>query len=264
MFSVQKWKQSKIDGSKITMITCYDYSFAKIINKTDIDGVLIGDSSEMVMFGEGDTISSSVEKLCLLTKAVRKGAPDKFVVCDIPFGLMQADDGAFFQAIKQMMISGANAIKIEGVNTYKKRFEKLAAMGVPVMGHLGLTPQHIHQYGGFKVQGKTDSSKELIFQSAKKLEQWGAFAIVLECIPNQLAKVITDEVSIPTIGIGAGLDVDGQILVLQDLLGMNPDFKPKFVRQYMQGFEIIKSAVDQYVDDVKNVNFPTEKESYEL
>lgn len=264
MFSLQNWKKSKNEKAKISMITCYDYSFAKILSETNIDGILIGDSSEMVMLGESDTINSSVEKLCVFTSAVRKGAPDKFIVCDIPFGLMQMDEGYFFQAIKKMMGSGANAIKIEGVNTYQERFEKLAAMGVPVMGHLGLTPQHIHQYGGFKVQGKTDASKELIFKSAKKLEEWGAFAVVLECIPNQLAKMITEEISIPTIGIGAGAEVDGQILVLQDLLGMNPSFKPKFVRQYMQGFEIIKSAVDKYVEDVKTVSFPEEKESYEL
>ncbi len=264
MLSPQKWIESKQNKKKITMVTCYDYSFAKILNQTGVDVLLIGDSSEMVIYGQAHTLGSDVNKLATLTSAVRLGAPDKFIVTDVPFGLMQAEDGEFFRAIKAFMQSGANAIKIEGVNTYEERFAKLSAMGVPVMGHLGLTPQHIQQFGGFKVQGKTEESRKKIVEQAIKLEHMGAFAMVLECVPSELARVITAEVAIPTIGIGAGKDVDGQVLVLQDLLGFNPDFKPKFVRHYLNGFQIVSEAINSYVNDVKGASFPSEVESYEL
>lgn len=264
MLSPQNWSDKKNKKQKISMLTCYDYSFAKILNQTNVDAILIGDSSEMVIFGHADTLGSDANKLALLTEAVRKGAPDKFIITDVPFGLMQMSDSEFFSAIKSFMKSGANAIKIEGVNTYEQRFSQLAAMGVPVMGHLGLTPQHLHQFGGFKVQGKTDDSKKLIVEQAIKLEHLGAFSLVLECVPSDLARVISSELTIPAIGIGAGKDVDGQVLVLQDLLGFNPDFKPKFVRHYFDGFNKIQEAVNAYVSDVHQESFPSSKESYEL
>lgn len=264
MLKPNKWKSFKKSGNKITMVTCYDYSFARILNDTDIDAILIGDSSEMVIFGAKDTLNSSTEKLCTLTQAVRLGAPEKFIVCDLPFGFMQQSKNKFFSSLKKIMASGANAVKVEGVFTYEDRLLQMAAMGIPVMGHLGLTPQHIHQYGGFKVQGKTESSKNLILTSAQKLQELGAFAIVLECIPSSLASSISESLDVPTIGIGAGLDADGQILVLQDLLGMNPDFKPKFVRNYLKGYELIQAAINQYVKDVQNKKFPSIEEAYEL
>lgn len=264
MLSPQSWSQKKNKKQKLSMLTCYDYSFANILENTELDAILIGDSSEMVIYGESDTLGSDVTKLELLTTAVRKGTPSKFIVTDIPFGLMQMDDGEFFGSVKRFMKNGANAIKVEGVNTYEERFAKLSAMGVPFMGHLGLTPQHIHQYGGFKVQGKTDAAQKLILEQALKLQQAGAFAVVLECIPTDLARVITEELAIPTIGIGAGSVTDGQILVLQDLLGFNPDFKPKFVKQYLNGFELIQQAVNNYVNEVQNHEFPNKGESYEL
>lgn len=264
MFNPQKWTERKIKQDKITMVTCYDYTFAKILNETSVDALLIGDSSEMVIFGRPNTLGSDVSKLAVLTAAVRAGAPDKFIVTDVPFGLMQAEDAEFFAAIKNFMQSGANAIKIEGVSTYEKRFEKLMAMGVPVMGHLGLTPQHIHQFGGFKVQGKTEESRKKIVEQSLLLQHMGAFAVVLECVPNELARVITSEISIPTIGIGAGQGVDGQVLVLQDLLGLSADFKPKFVRTYMDGFSRVQEAINHYVSDVKDLKFPNVGESYEV
>ncbi len=258
---IYDWKLKKINKEKISMLTCYDYTFAKILNQTKIDALLVGDSSSMVIHGDDNTIGSTVENLAQMCASVVKGAKTKFIVCDLPFGFAFQSKDSFVDGIKLIMSSGAHAVKIEGVDGLEDKISMLIQMGVPVMGHLGLTPQSIQKFGGFKVQGKSDESKKEIFKSAQKLEALGAFSVVLECVPSDLAEAISKELSIPTIGIGAGVNVDGQILVLHDFLGLT-DFKAKFVRQYMKAGELVKSAVDHYVDDVNSVQFPNSEETY--
>ncbi len=258
---IEDWIKRKKLNSKISMLTCYDYTFAKILDKTDIDALLVGDSSSMVMFGEATTLSSSITQLNQMCISVCRGAKSKFIVCDLPFGFMQMSDDTFFSGIKALMASGANALKIEGVDGNVKRIEQLIHMGVPVMGHIGLMPQHVQNYGGFKVQGKSDPAKALLLKWALELQSLGAFALVLECIPEDLAQTISIELEIPTIGIGAGSKTDGQILVLHDFLGLS-EFKAKFVRQYLNGAELIQQSVDNYVQDVLSQNFPSKGETY--
>lgn len=258
---IYDWKQRKIKKEKISMLTCYDFTFAKILNQTKIDALLVGDSSSMVVHGADNTIGSKVQDLALMCASVVKGAKDKFVVCDLPFGFAFESQDKFVEGIKLIMSSGAHAVKIEGVTGIEDRISMLIHMGVPVMGHLGLTPQAVQKFGGFKVQGKSDESRKDIFQSAIKLQELGVFAVVLECVPNDLAEAITNELYIPTIGIGAGINTDGQILVLHDFLGLT-EFKAKFVRQYLEAGTLVKSAVDNYVEDVTLRKFPNEDESY--
>lgn len=259
---IEDWKKMKQKKQKISMLTCYDYTFAKILNDTQIDAILVGDSSSMVVDGEPNTLNSDIFRLSQQSKAVCKGANKKFVVCDIPFGFMQMSDDYFFSGIKSVMSSGANAVKVEGVEGNEKRIQQLILMGVPVMGHLGLTPQHVQKFGGFKVQGKSDLAKKEILQAALQIQSLGAFAVVLECIPSDLAETISKELEIPVIGIGAGSTTDGQILVLHDFLGLT-EFKAKFVRTYLNGAEIIQQSVDKYVSDVNSLEFPSQEESYD-
>lgn len=259
---IEDWKKRKEAKAKISMLTCYDYTLAHILNKTQIDAILVGDSSSMVMNGESNTLGSSLPQLAQMCAAVAKGAPNKFIVCDVPFGFMQMSDDTFISGIKSLMAAGANAIKAEGCEGLQTRIKLLIQMGVPVMGHLGLMPQHIQNYGGFKVQGKSDPAKVEILKSALELQSLGVFATVLECIPTDLADVITKELSIPTIGIGAGSGTDGQILVLHDFLGLT-DFKAKFVRTYLNGSELILNSVDKYVQDVNSAAFPSKGEFYD-
>lgn len=258
---IYEWKQRKDKNEKISMLTCYDFTFAKVLNQTKIDALLVGDSSSMVIHGSDNTIGSKIQDLAQMCASVVKGAKDKFVVCDLPFGFAFESQDKFVEGIKLIMSSGAHAVKIEGLNGIEDRISMLIHMGVPVMGHLGLTPQAVQKFGGFKVQGKSDESRKEIFQSAIKLQELGVFAVVLECVPNDLANTITKELSIPTIGIGAGVQTDGQILVLHDFLGLT-EFKAKFVRQYLNAGHLVKSAVDKYVDDVISDQFPNKEESY--
>ncbi len=258
---IYDWKQRKIKKEKISMLTCYDFTFAKIMNQTKIEALLVGDSSSMVIHGDDNTIGSKVQDLAKMCASVVKGAKDKFVVCDLPFGFAFESQEKFVEGIKLIMASGAHAVKIEGLVGIEDRISMLINMGVPVMGHLGLTPQSVQKFGGFKVQGKSDESRSEIFKSAVQLQELGAFAVVLECVPNDLAETITHELSIPTIGIGAGISTDGQILVLHDFLGLT-DFKVKFVRHYLNAGELVKSAVDNYVEDVTSAQFPSADESY--
>lgn len=258
---IDDWKKRKIKSEKISMLTCYDYTMARVLDKTKIDGILVGDSSSMVMFGESSTLSSSLTNLAQMCAAVAKGAPSKFIVCDLPFGFMQMSDDTFISGIKAIMSSGANAVKVEGFEGHADRIRQLTQMGVPVMGHLGLMPQHVQNYGGFKVQGKSDPAKVQILDWARELQALGAFAIVLECIPQDLAEVITKELEIPLIGIGAGHSTDGQILVLHDFLGLT-EFSAKFVRKYLNGSELIQASVDKYVSDVHSQEFPSAQETY--
>jgi 3-methyl-2-oxobutanoate hydroxymethyltransferase len=227
-----------------------------------VDGILVGDSAAMVMHGHPSTLSASVELMCLHTEAVARGAEGKFIVADMPFLSFRKGVTAALDTAQLLMRSGAHAVKLEGVDGHEDVIERMAGSGIPVMGHLGLQPQSVHSYGGFRVQGKTGDAAHDILRQSKRVEELGAFAIVLECIPAPLAQQITRSLRIPTIGIGAGLECDGQILVLQDLLGMNLDFRPKFVRPFWNGAQSIIDAVGSFDEAVKSSTFPAPAESY--
>ncbi|MCK4542937.1 MAG: 3-methyl-2-oxobutanoate hydroxymethyltransferase [Spirochaetales bacterium] len=254
-----KWKK---EGRKISMVTCYDYTGARILNDTDIDSVLVGDSLAMVMHGFDSTLPVDSELIALHTRAVRRGAPDKFIIGDMPFLSFRKGLTDTMNNVEILMKAGANAVKLEGVDGHEKEITRIVQSGVPVMGHIGLTPQSLHAIGGFKVQGRNEKAEAHLLKQAKILEELGCFSIVLECIPADLARRISDNIGIPTIGIGAGIGCDGQVLVWQDLLGMNLDFSPKFVRRYMDGAEQVSAALNRFHDDVVKGNFPSEKESY--
>lgn len=259
VIELQKMKNS---GRKISMVTCYDYSFACIIAQTNIDCVLVGDTSAMIMHGHPTTVHATVDVIALHTQAVVRGSANKFVIADMPFlsyrkGLLQT-----MRSVEKLMRAGACAIKIERAEGSQATIRHIVDSGVPVMGHLGLTPQSVHQLGGFRVQAKQADAAQKIIDEAKQLQDAGCFAIVLECIPAQVAHTITQQLTIPTIGIGAGAAVDGQVLVLQDLLGMNQNFAPKFLKTYLNGFHLIQSALNQYDAEVKTQQYPTEEHSY--
>lgn len=256
-FQIMKQKQQKI-----CMITCYDYWSAKIIAQSNIDCILVGDSAAMVMHGFTNTIPATVTMMTQHLTAVAKGVNNKFIIGDLPFLSYRTNIETTMHTVKQFMQAGANAIKLEGANSNITTIKYLVESGIPVMGHIGLTPQSINQIGCFKIQGKTEKTANLIIQEAKQLENAGCFAIVLECIPANLATEITKQLTIPTIGIGAGINVSGQVLVLHDLLGMNPDFNPKFLKKYADGYNFILTALNTYVQETQTELFPTEKNSY--
>ena len=260
--NIGTFKKMKQDDEKISMVTCYDYWSAKIIAQTDIDCILVGDSLAMVMHGHDNTIPATVDLMAIHTAAVAKGAPKKFIIGDLPFCSYRKGLPAAMEAVEQIMRAGANAVKLEGVSGNEALIKYVVESGIPVMGHIGLTLQSIHQIGGFKIQGKTDAAADALLEQAKSLEQAGCFAVVLECMPNAVAQKITENLSIPTIGIGAGPDVSGQVLVLHDLLGMYDDIKPKFVKTYLNGCELIKNALNEYNDEVKSITFPEDKHCY--
>ena len=244
------------------MVTCYDSWSAKILNQTNVDALLIGDSVAMVMYGYNDTLPADVPMMARHVEAVKRGAPQKFLVADLPFLSFRKGLTVAMDAVEALMKAGAHAVKLEGVYGHEEIISHIVGSGVPVMGHLGLTPQSIHQLGGFKVQGKKANNRDLILDQAKRLESLGAFSIVLECLDEETAKLVTENINIPTIGIGAGSVTDGQVLVLQDLLGANTDFNPKFVRRYMGMNQMIADAVNEYCEDVQKRDFPSREESY--
>ncbi len=254
-----KYKETK---KQISMMTVYDTSFARILEATDIDVVLVGDSLAMTMHGYESTIPATMEMMALHTSAVAKAIKNKFIVADLPFMSFRKGFDTLMTNADILMRAGAHAVKLEGATGNLENISHLVNSGVPVMGHLGLTPQFINLFGGWKVQGKTDDAKDQILKEAFALQSAGCFSLVLECVPEALATTISKELKIPCIGIGAGSNVDGQVLVLQDLLGMNPSFKPKFVRSYLNGFDLIKNAVNSYVADVNTKEFPNKDESY--
>lgn len=251
-----KYKQEK---RKISMVTCYDTTFARLVEQTAVDCILIGDSLSMVMHGESTTIPAKMEWMEEHTQSVRNGTK-KYIVSDMPFlttrkGIEFATDCA-----GKLLVAGANCVKIEGIFGQEEIIQHLVLSGIPVMSHLGLTPQFFQAFGGHKMQGKTEEAANKIIEEAKLAEKFGCVAIVLECIPSELAKKITESVKIPTIGIGAGAETDGQVLVLQDLLGMS-GFRPRFVRQYLNGAELITNALNAYAKDVAEKTFPGPEES---
>lgn len=249
----------KSEKHKISMVTCYDTTFARIAEKTDIDCLLIGDSLSMVMHGESTTIPAKMEWMEEHTRSVRNGTK-KYIVSDMPFlttrkGIEFATDCA-----GKLLVAGANCVKIEGIFGQEEIIRHLVLSGIPVMSHLGLTPQFYQAFGGHKMQGKTEETASKIIEEAKLAEELGCVAIVLECIPWGLAEKITESMKIPTIGIGAGAKTDGQVLVLQDMLGLS-GFHPRFVRQYLNGAELIENALNSYAKDVAEQNFPGPEES---
>jgi len=244
------------------MITCYDYSFARLLAKTSIDALLVGDSAAMVMHGYPSTLSANIEMMRHHTQAVSRGAGGKFIIADMPFLSFRKGLTAALDSAHLLMKAGAHAVKLEGVDGHEDVIRHMAQSGIPVMGHLGMQPQSVHTYGGFRVRGRTLEEAQAVARQATTLQECGAFAVVLECIPAKVAEQVTQTLGIPTIGIGAGAGCDGQILVLQDLLGMNVDFRPKFVRLFGDGAAMVLNALEDFDKAVKCGAFPADEESY--
>jgi 3-methyl-2-oxobutanoate hydroxymethyltransferase len=258
-------KSMKEQGEKITMLTAYDTPFARILDKAGVDILLVGDSVGSVVAGYPNTLPVTIEEMIYHTRAVVRGTERALVVIDMPFMSYQISiEDAKLNAGRMIKESGAEAVKLEGGVTMKETIEAIVAIDIPVMGHIGLTPQSVHQMGGFKVQGKVEEQKQKIVADAVAVEEAGAFSVVLECIPTELAQEITEQLSIPTIGIGAGVHCDGQVLVIHDLLGLLGDFRPKFVKSYVDLRKVISQAVEEYMKEVRKGAFPTEKHSFHL
>jgi 3-methyl-2-oxobutanoate hydroxymethyltransferase len=263
MKSVLDFAAAKASGRKISMVTCYDASLARVLEATAVDCILVGDSAAMVMHGHTDTLAATVELMAMHTAAVRRGAPSRFLIADLPFLSFRKGVPAALDAVAAMMRAGAQAVKLEGVAGHEDVITAITGSGVPVMGHLGLTPQSVNALAGFRVQGRSEDDAERIVAEAKRVEELGCFALVLECVPAALASRITHSLTLPTIGIGAGIDCDGQVLVLQDLLGLSNGHRPKFLRTYLDGFGQVRDAVDRFDKDVKQGAFPAAAESYD-
>ncbi len=258
-------REMKDSGERVTMVAAYDYSTARMIDEAGVDAVLIGDSLANVVLGYKDTLSVTMDEMIHHTKAVARGAKRALVVGDMPFMSYQASaEDAIRNAGRFIKEGRAEAVKVEGGRGMVKKIEAVIQSGIPVMGHLGLTPQWFHQFGGFKVRGKTKSAASTILKDARKLERAGVFSIVFECVPWQLAKLVTEKVKVPTIGIGAGPYCDGQVLVLYDMLGLTGPHVPKFVKRYANIDDTAKKALADFKREVKTGKFPTLKHSYEM
>jgi len=262
-YNFDRFSKKSASSKKLTMVTCYDTWSAKILDNTNVDAVLVGDSLAMVMHGFPNTLHATVEMMALHTAAVARGITKKIIVADMPFMSTRGSLDQTIIAAQKLMTAGAHAIKIEGADGHEKLIEHLVKSGIPVMGHLGLTPQSVFTLGGFKVQGRTDKQVEALMKDAKTLEDAGCFSLVLECVPNAVGRDVTNRLSISTIGIGAGPETSGQVLVLQDLLGLNGEFKPKFLRKFAPGESIINEAINNFCSQVSTSDFPTAQESYE-
>ena len=263
--TVVTFKQAKEKGERISMLTAYDYSTAKLMDKAGINGILVGDSLGMVCLGYEDTISVTMEDMIHHSRAVARGCKDTLVLCDMPFMSYQTSAyDAVVNAGRLMKEGRANAVKLEGGKEVCPQIEAIVAAGIPVCAHLGLTPQSINAFGGHKVQGKSEQAAKKLVDDAIAVENAGAFAVVLECVPAKLAKVISEKLSIPTIGIGAGAGCDGQVLVYQDVLGMFSDFTPKFVKRFANVGEIMTQAFKDYDAAVKDGSFPQEQHTYAI
>lgn len=253
----------KAQGEKIAMITAYDYSFAKIFEAAGIDIILVGDSASNVMAGHETTLPITLDQMIYHASSVIRGVARSLVVVDLPFGSYQGNSKeALHSTIRIMKETGAHSIKLEGGEEVLESIRRIISAGVPVMGHLGLTPQSIYKFGTYTVRAKEEAEAEKLKQDARLLQEAGCFALVLEKIPAQLAREVSESLSIPTIGIGAGKFCDGQVLVMHDMLGINTEFKPRFLRQYLNLNEQINKAVKQYITDVKSSGFPSDLEQY--
>lgn len=255
--------EMKAHSEKISMLTAYDFTMAKIVDTAGVDVILVGDSASNVMAGHETTLPITLDQMIYHASSVVRGVERALVVVDLPFGTYQSDPKeALRSAIRIMKESGAHAVKLEGGSEIKDSIKKLLHAGIPVMGHLGLTPQSIYKFGSYTVRAKEDAEAEKLIEDAQLLERLGCFAVVLEKIPAALAQKVAESLTIPVIGIGAGGGVDGQVLVIHDMLGMNNEFSPRFLRRYLNLFEDMTKAIGQYAADVKSKDFPSEKEQY--
>lgn len=255
--------EMKANGEKISMLTAYDYTMAKIVDTAGVDVILVGDSASNVMAGHETTLPITLDQMIYHASSVVRAVNRALIVVDLPFGSYQSDPKeALRSSIRIMKESGGHAVKLEGGSEIKDSIKKILNAGIPVMGHLGLTPQSIYKFGTYTVRAKEEAEAEKLLEDAEMLERIGCFALVLEKIPAHLAAKVAQNVSIPVIGIGAGGGVDGQVLVIHDMLGMNNEFSPRFLRRYMDLYNGMTTAIGQYVSDVKSKDFPNEKEQY--
>ena len=263
--TITQIKEMKQKGEKIAMLTAYDYATAKLIDEVGIPLILVGDSLGMVVLGYGSTIPVTMDEMIHHTKAVVRGTSKALIIGDMPFMTYQVSfEDALRNAARFMQEGGAQAVKLEGGEVMAETVKKIVSCGIPVMGHIGLTPQSINQLGGFKAVGKTPEAAVRMFNDAIALDEAGAFAVVLECVPEPLSKLITERISVPTIGIGAGKYCDGQVQVISDLLGLYTDFVPKHAKQYVKLSDSIKKATSDYISEVQAGTFPTAKQSYAM
>ncbi len=262
MTNILEFARFKAEGRKISMVTAYDAWSARLVARSQVDAVLVGDSAAMVMHGHPTTLPASVQLMAVHTRAVTTSIGEKFLIADLPFLSYRKGIPAAMTAVGTLMESGAQAVKLEGLDGHEEVIRQIVGSGVPVMGHIGLTPQSVHQLGGFRVQGRNDADAADLIRQAHALEDLGCFSIVLECVPAALAADITSQLQLPTIGIGAGAGTDGQVLVLQDLWGVDTRNSPRFVRAYVDGEGVLTDALDRYDADVKKAQFPAPEESY--
>lgn len=263
--TISTFKNQKIKCEKISMLTAYDYSTAKLMDEAGINGILVGDSLGMVVLGYEDTLPVTMEDIIHHTKAVSRGAKNALVVGDMPFMSYQVSvEEAVYNAGRLIKEGGCQAVKLEGGATVCKQIRAITNASIPVMAHIGLTPQSVNAFGGFKVQGKNENDAKRLIEEAKAVEEEGAFAVVLECVPEKLAEIITNSISIPTIGIGAGKGCDGQILVYQDMLGMFSNFTPKFVKKFANVGEIMTGAFKEYIKEINDGTFPSAEHTFAI
>ena len=261
--SINIFAKAKNENRLLSLCTCYDSWSAQLIAESSIDAILVGDSVAMVMHGHDNTLAATTEMMAMHVSAVSRGVNSKkHVIGDLPFLSYRKGLSAAMESVEDIMRAGAHSVKLEGTWGHEDVIKNIIGSGVPVMGHIGLTPQSIHGLGGFKVQGRGQDQADDLVKQAQTLQELGCYSLVLECVPSAVAQKITALLDIPTIGIGAGVDCDGQILVLQDLLGFNKGFKPKFLRTFFNGAESIEVALENFCQEVKNKNFPNAEESY--
>ncbi len=262
MPTIREFATAKAQRRKLVMVTAYDAWSARLLADAPVDCLLVGDSAAMVMHGGRDTLGATIEMMAMHTRAVAGGAPDKLVVADFPFAAARKGLACAVECATELLRAGAHGVKIEGVRGHANILHHLVESGIPVMGHLGLQPQSVHALGGYVVQGRDGAAADRLREDAATLETVGAFAVVLECIPSRLARTLTAALTIPTIGIGAGPGCDGQVLVLHDLLGLNPGFKPRFVRRFADGAALVRNGVGRYAAAVRSGKFPSGRESF--
>jgi 3-methyl-2-oxobutanoate hydroxymethyltransferase len=262
MNTVHDFARFKAEGRKISIVTAYDTWSARIIARSNVDAILVGDSAAMVIHGHRTTLAATVGLIAMHTRAVARAAAEKFLIADLPFLSFRKGIPVAMTAVGALVTSGAQAVKLEGVDGHEEVIRHIIESGVPVMGHIGLTPQSVNQFGGFRVQGRNDRDAARLLRQAHALEDLGCFSIVLECVPAELAAHITSELQVPTIGIGAGIATDGQVLVLHDLWGLDMSPAARFVRRYFDGDRALTNALNEYDADVKERRFPGPEETY--
>jgi len=262
MKAVDEFARLKKDGRKISMVTAYDAWSARLVAQSNVDAILVGDSVAMVIHGQATTLAATVDLMAVHTRAVASAAAGKFLIADLPFLSFRKGIPAAMNAVAALVTVGAQSVKLEGVDGHEDVIKHIVESGVPVMGHIGLTPQAVNHFGGFRVQGKTEDAAAKLLRQAHALEDLGCFSIVIECVPAELAARITSELTVPTIGIGAGIGTDGQILVLHDVWGLDKRHVPRFVRRYVDGERVLTDALNAYSADVKELRFPGSEESY--